>query len=136
MNTNMNMNGRRKRRSVDSKQEELDKMKMVFDNSTLIATEFDLNFENNNNNNNEELLENLHGSFHQCQTKIQNMDLNCEENIILTSWDMMRKMKDNNFCTMPPPPPPNSELISNPTESFIYNFINLKHKKYLLKDKC
>ena len=134
MNTNMNMNGRRKRRSVDSKQEELDKMKMVFDNSTLIATEFDLNFENDNDN--EKLLENLHGSFHQCRTKIQNMDLNCEENIILTSWDMMRKMKDNNFCTMPPPPPPHSELISNPTESFIYNFINLKHKKYLLKDKC
>ena len=135
MNTNMNMNGRRKRRSIDSKQEELEKMKRVFENSTLIATEFDLNFENNDES--EEILENLHDSFHQCRTKIQNMDLNCEENIILTSWDMMRKMKDsNNFCTMPLPPP-HPELISNPTDSFIYNFINLKHKKYLLKNnKC
>ena len=134
MNTNMNMNGRRKRRSIDSKQEELEKMKRVFENSTLIATEFDLNFENNDDNSEDEILENLHDSFHQCRTKIQNMDLNCEENIIITSWDMMRKMKDsNNFCTMPPPP----ELFSNPTDSFIYNFINLKHKKYLLKNnKC
>ena len=133
MNTNMNMNGRRKRRSIDSKQEELDKMKTVFKNSTLLATEFD--FENNNNET-EELLENLHDSFHQCRTKIENMDLDCEENVILTSWDIMRKMKDNsNFCTstMPPSPP---ELFSNPTDSFIYNFVNSKHKKYLLKNKC
>ena len=133
MNTNMNMNGRRKRRSVDSKQEELHNMKTVFKNSTLLATEFD--FENNNNET-EELLESLHDSFHQCRTKIENMDLDCEENVILTSWDIMRKMKDNsNFCTstMPPSPP---ELFSNPTDSFIYNFINSKHKKYLLKNKC
>merc|ERR1712223_1096072 len=115
MNTNMNMNGRRKRRS-NSKSIELNSIKESFNNST-ISTPAEIfmgdPMEPFLNEINDEMLKNLYNSFQHCQNDFGKMDFKCEEEIIVTSWNFMKNsIKKNEFCRI------NEINVENPIRSF------------------
>lgn len=99
MNTNMNMNGRKKRETL----EEISKRKLLseFSNSTL-GSAF-----------NEDMLNDLYESFSQCKTHFDSMSGQCQEDIIMVSWQNMRKLFGDQECNSELPdqkwgPPTNS----------------------------
>ena len=70
---------------------------------------------------NDEMRENLHSSFVHCFKSFNGMDSKCEDEIIVTSWDIMRNwVKNDQFCPQ--------KSLASPLKSFLYDYIKLQSK--------
>ena len=105
MNTNMNMNGRKKR---DLEVSRKNNMLSKFSNTTL------------GSNFSPEMLENFYEAFTNCKNNFGSMETECEEEIVLLSWKNMRKMLKNDndgiYCVDP-------NLASSPLTTFTTEYL-------------